>query len=182
MSYNELKRNKKRVAFVSNTSSFTGWSDNFGAKWQLWCRSDDFNQKVWVAMHGAGWRVKKWWHQCVDTTMLKMYERTDVDQWDDTGFWCLTHIYLSATYESIHTGAIFLVVQMFLLCGRPLYNIVVPQPLRLVQIRPYFLLCSLHNHHQFCALWIATDLHLQRLNITEASLSARKLHQRHLNT
>ena len=71
MSYNELNRHKKRVAFVSNTSSFTGWSDNFGAKWQLWCQSDDFNQKVWVAMHGVGWRVKKvmtsvCWHHHVE--------------------------------------------------------------------------------------------------------------------
>jgi hypothetical protein len=88
-------------------------------KWQLWCEvttlmpKRDFNQKVWVAMHGVGWRVKKWWHQCVDTTTLKMYERTDVDWWDNTGFWCLTHIYLSATYESIRTGAIFFVSQMY---------------------------------------------------------------------
>jgi hypothetical protein len=30
----------------------------------------------------------------------------------DTGFRCETHMYLPATYESIRTGAIFLVGQM----------------------------------------------------------------------
>ncbi len=112
MSYNELKRHKKRVAFVCNTSSFTGWSDNFGAKWQLWCQSDDFNRKVWVAMHGVGWRVKKvmtsvCWHHHVENVRKDRYRSMRRHS-----FWCLTHIYLSATYESIRTGAIFFVVQM----------------------------------------------------------------------
>jgi hypothetical protein len=34
-------------------------------------QSDDFNQKVWVVHARCGWRVKKWWHQRVDTTTLK---------------------------------------------------------------------------------------------------------------
>ena len=122
MSYNELKRHKKRVAFVSNTSSFTGWSDNFGAKWQLWCQSDDFNQKVWVAMHGVGWRVKKvmtsvCWHHHVENVRkdrCRSMRRHRFSMWDTYVPTCYLREYtyrsdISNTPLLLYVGIVLLV-------------------------------------------------------------------------